>query len=160
MPRAETIRGLARGLRVLAALQSSPISTLHEIHRATHISKPSLLRILNTLPDAGFVSRRLADGRLPDQRLCPWGENATATIEWPRPPPLCWTGSAGRCRRRALAGGRGSARRWRPPRRRFVWLSLSFHLVDWFASRRRRWLVATHHHAGGVDLSSSSSSSS
>lgn len=63
MPRAETIRGLARGLRVLAALQSSPISTLHEIHRATHISKPSLLRILNTLQDAGFVSRRLADGR-------------------------------------------------------------------------------------------------
>ena len=63
MPRAETIRGLARGLRVLEALQSSPISTLHEIHRATHISKPSLLRILNTLQDAGFVSRRLADGR-------------------------------------------------------------------------------------------------
>jgi IclR family mhp operon transcriptional activator len=47
---------------VLEALQSSPISTLHEIHRATHISKPSLLRILNTLQEAGFVSRRLADG--------------------------------------------------------------------------------------------------
>jgi IclR family transcriptional regulator, mhp operon transcriptional activator len=62
MPRSETIRGLERGLRVLQALQSSSISTLHEIHLATRISKPSLLRILNTLEHAGFVSRRLADG--------------------------------------------------------------------------------------------------
>jgi IclR family mhp operon transcriptional activator len=35
---------------------------LNEIHRATHISKPSLLRILKTLEHAGVVSRRLADG--------------------------------------------------------------------------------------------------
>jgi IclR family mhp operon transcriptional activator len=58
----ETIRGLERGLQVLQALQSSPISSLHDIHLATRISKPSLLRILNTLEHAGFVSRRLADG--------------------------------------------------------------------------------------------------
>jgi IclR family mhp operon transcriptional activator len=42
--------------------QSSSILSLHEIHQATRISKPSLLRILNTLEHVGFVSRRLADG--------------------------------------------------------------------------------------------------
>jgi IclR family mhp operon transcriptional activator len=43
-------------------LQASSIASLHEIHGATHISKPSLLRILKTLEHAGVVSRRLADG--------------------------------------------------------------------------------------------------
>jgi IclR family transcriptional regulator, mhp operon transcriptional activator len=62
LPRAETIRGLERGLQVLAVLQSNPICSLHDIHVATRISKPSLLRILNTLQRAGVVSRRLADG--------------------------------------------------------------------------------------------------
>jgi IclR family mhp operon transcriptional activator len=62
MPRSETIRGLERGLRVLDVLQSKPIASLHDIHVATTISKPSLLRILNTLERAGVVSRRLADG--------------------------------------------------------------------------------------------------
>jgi IclR family transcriptional regulator, mhp operon transcriptional activator len=62
MRRPETIRGLERGLHVLQVLQSKPISSLHDIHLATGISKPSLLRILNTLERAGLVSRRLADG--------------------------------------------------------------------------------------------------
>jgi IclR family mhp operon transcriptional activator len=61
MTGSDTIRGLQRGLQVLEALQSSPISSLHEIHLATGISKPSLLRILNTLERAGYVSQRLAD---------------------------------------------------------------------------------------------------
>src|SRR5258705_3759451 len=63
MPRVETIRGLERGLQVLQVLQSEPISSLHDIHVATAISKPSLLRILATLERAGMVTRRLADGR-------------------------------------------------------------------------------------------------
>jgi IclR family transcriptional regulator, mhp operon transcriptional activator len=63
MQKSETIRGLERGLQVLQALQSNPISSLHEIYLATRISKPSLLRILNTLQHAGLVSRRLADGQ-------------------------------------------------------------------------------------------------
>ena len=63
MPKSETIRGLERGLQVIQALQSHPIASLNEIHIATRISKPSLLRILNTLEHAGMVSRRLADGR-------------------------------------------------------------------------------------------------
>ncbi|TMJ92612.1 MAG: hypothetical protein E6G77_25305 [Alphaproteobacteria bacterium] len=62
MGRLETIRGLERGLLVLQALETNPIASLHEIHLATRISKPSLLRILNTLERAGYVSRRLVDG--------------------------------------------------------------------------------------------------
>jgi IclR family transcriptional regulator, mhp operon transcriptional activator len=62
MPRSETIRGLERGLQVLEALQSRPISSLHELHLATRLAKPSLLRVLGTLQRAGYVSRRLADG--------------------------------------------------------------------------------------------------
>jgi IclR family mhp operon transcriptional activator len=56
------IQGLQRGLQVMQVLQTSSIASLHDIHRATHISKPSLLRILKTLEHAGIVSRRLADG--------------------------------------------------------------------------------------------------
>ena len=63
MPRVETIKGLERGLQVLKFLHSEPISSLHEIHQATAISKPSLLRILNTLERAGMIARRLGDGR-------------------------------------------------------------------------------------------------
>jgi IclR family mhp operon transcriptional activator len=62
VPRVETIRGLERGLQVLQFLHSEPISSLHNIHIATGISKPSLLRILATLERAGMVTRRLADG--------------------------------------------------------------------------------------------------
>jgi IclR family mhp operon transcriptional activator len=61
--RAATIRGLERGLQVLEVLEGNPISSLQEIHRATRLPKPSLLRILTTLEQAGRVSRRLADGR-------------------------------------------------------------------------------------------------
>jgi IclR family mhp operon transcriptional activator len=57
-----TIRSLERGLRVLQALQENPISSLHDIHQQTSISKPSLLRILRTLEQCGLISRRLADG--------------------------------------------------------------------------------------------------
>jgi len=58
-----TIRSLERGLTVLQALQESPISSLHELYERTGISKPALLRILQTLETSGFVARRLADGR-------------------------------------------------------------------------------------------------
>jgi len=58
----ETIQGLERGLQVMQVLQTCSTASLNDIHRATHISKPSLLRILRTLELAGVVSRRLADG--------------------------------------------------------------------------------------------------
>ena len=77
MPRVETIRGLERGPQVLKVLHSEPILSLHDIHLATAISKPSLLRILNTLERAGMGVRRLADGRY----LLPWfGGEKTLTL--------------------------------------------------------------------------------
>jgi len=63
MPETGTIRSLQRGLAVLRALQAMPIAGLHDIHKATRVSKPSLLRILHTLEQSGFISRRLGDGR-------------------------------------------------------------------------------------------------
>jgi IclR family mhp operon transcriptional activator len=63
MSGSKTIRSLERGLKVLQALQENSISSLHDIHRLTTISKPSLLRILYTLEQSGVISRRLADGR-------------------------------------------------------------------------------------------------
>jgi IclR family transcriptional regulator, mhp operon transcriptional activator len=63
MSKSETMRGLERGLRVLEALEANPISSLHDLHHATGISKTSLLRILQTLAAFGLVSRRLGDGR-------------------------------------------------------------------------------------------------
>ncbi|MFZ0853039.1 MAG: helix-turn-helix domain-containing protein [Hyphomicrobiaceae bacterium] len=62
MPRVETIKGLERGIKVLQVLQSEQISSLQDLHIATSYSKPSLLRILNTLMGTGMVTRRLADG--------------------------------------------------------------------------------------------------
>ncbi|MPZ39463.1 MAG: helix-turn-helix domain-containing protein [Rhizobiales bacterium] len=63
MQEPETIKGLERGLQVLQVMQSRAVWSLHDIHLATRISKPSLLRILNTLERAGVVSRRLVDGQ-------------------------------------------------------------------------------------------------
>jgi IclR family mhp operon transcriptional activator len=60
--RDEIILGLQRGLQVMQALRTCSIASLHDLHRATNISKPSLLRILRTLELSGVVSRRLADG--------------------------------------------------------------------------------------------------
>lgn len=57
-----TIRSLERGIQVLQTLQESPISSLHDLYEKTGISKPALLRILQTLENSGFVARRLADG--------------------------------------------------------------------------------------------------
>ncbi len=63
MARQETVRGLERGLRVLEALEAQPIASLHDLYLATRISKPSLLRVLQTLEKFHLVSRRLGDGR-------------------------------------------------------------------------------------------------
>jgi IclR family transcriptional regulator, mhp operon transcriptional activator len=63
MSKSESIRGLERGLIVLEALESKPISSLHDLHLETGISKPSLLRVLKTLERFCLVSRRLGDGR-------------------------------------------------------------------------------------------------
>ena len=56
------IEALARGLKVLNAVEASPGASLHELHGKTGLPKATLLRSLRTLEDAGFVARRLADG--------------------------------------------------------------------------------------------------
>jgi hypothetical protein len=49
MPESNTIRSLERGLPVLKVVRTKPTSTLQEVHAATGLPKPTLLRILHTL---------------------------------------------------------------------------------------------------------------
>jgi IclR family mhp operon transcriptional activator len=57
----KSIHALARGLSVLQMLQTSRGLTLGELHRLSAIPKASLLRILKTLMEQGFVWQRMAD---------------------------------------------------------------------------------------------------
>lgn len=63
LPQVKSIRALARGLDVLKALQDRPATSLHDLHGDTGLSKPTLLRILRTLEEAGMVHRAIGDGR-------------------------------------------------------------------------------------------------
>ena len=64
------IRGLARGLQVLTALQEMRAASLQDLHRVTKIPKATLTRILLTLYQQGMIWRRLADGaHLPSHSL-------------------------------------------------------------------------------------------
>jgi len=58
----ETMRGLERGLTVLAALERFPGLSLRDLHRETKLPKPTLLRILGTLEANGYARRRIDDG--------------------------------------------------------------------------------------------------
>jgi IclR family mhp operon transcriptional activator len=58
----ETLRGLERGLSVLAALEGQDGLSLKELHRQTDLPKPTLLRILSTLEANGYARRRIGDG--------------------------------------------------------------------------------------------------
>jgi IclR family transcriptional regulator, mhp operon transcriptional activator len=62
MAKSFTIRSLERGLKVLRAVQDVPAASLHDLHHATGLPKPSLLRILSTLEREGMIRRRLDDG--------------------------------------------------------------------------------------------------
>lgn len=57
----KSINALARGLEVLQILQTSSALTLADLHRLTGIPKASLLRILKTLMEGGFVWQRMVD---------------------------------------------------------------------------------------------------
>jgi len=56
------IRGLARGLAVLAALQEMRAASLQDLHRVTSIPKATLTRILMTLFQQGMIWQRMVDG--------------------------------------------------------------------------------------------------
>jgi IclR family transcriptional regulator, mhp operon transcriptional activator len=56
------VRALNRGLDVLQAIQSAKAASLHDLHLATSLPKPTLLRILKTLIGRDLVWQRIADG--------------------------------------------------------------------------------------------------
>lgn len=57
----KSIESLARGLQVVEAVRQHSPASLAQLHRQTHISKATLLRILKTLQEAGWVYRALGD---------------------------------------------------------------------------------------------------
>jgi len=64
------IRGLARGLQVLSALQEMRAGSLHDLNRATKIPKSTLTRIVLTLYQEKMIWQRMADGAyLPSHSL-------------------------------------------------------------------------------------------
>jgi IclR family mhp operon transcriptional activator len=60
--RVKKIAALARGLKVLRLIRGASGVRLAELHQETGIPKATLLRVLETLEDADYVCRRLADG--------------------------------------------------------------------------------------------------
>ncbi|MBR1221081.1 helix-turn-helix domain-containing protein [Bradyrhizobium sp. U87765 SZCCT0131] len=57
----DAVRALSRGLDVLDALETCDGLPLRELHRLTDLPKPTLLRLLATLEQRGYVTQRLAD---------------------------------------------------------------------------------------------------
>jgi len=60
--RVKPIESLARGLQVLQTLQEVRAASLHDLHLATGIPKPTLTRILWTAHQQGLVWQRMVDG--------------------------------------------------------------------------------------------------
>jgi IclR family mhp operon transcriptional activator len=68
--RVKPIDSLSRGLEVLQVLQEVRAASLHDLHLATGISKPTLTRILKTAHLHGLVWQRMVDGAfLPSHTL-------------------------------------------------------------------------------------------
>lgn len=61
MSTVKKIRALSRGLEVLEHLGKKPKTSLNDLHLATKLPKATLLRILLTLEDHGWVYRGLGD---------------------------------------------------------------------------------------------------
>lgn len=57
MPSYEPVTALLRGLEVLRAVNRLRAATVREIHMATGLNQPSVVRMLETLIHAGFVTR-------------------------------------------------------------------------------------------------------
>ncbi|GGK67069.1 helix-turn-helix domain-containing protein [Amphritea balenae] len=57
------IRALSRGLHVIEYLQSHPPVSLAELHKGTDLPKVTLLRMLHTLQEEGWVYRGIGDDR-------------------------------------------------------------------------------------------------
>ncbi len=57
MPSYEPLKSASRVLEVLVALNRAPVTSVRDLHAGTAIPKPTLVRILETLIEAGFVAR-------------------------------------------------------------------------------------------------------
>ena len=75
----KSINALRRGLDVLFAIERSSAATLAELHRQTSLPKATLLRILKTLQQAGWVERNELEGRYVPTSAT--GESGPA-VEW------------------------------------------------------------------------------
>ena len=60
--RVKPIESFGRGLQVLQVLQDVRAASLHDLHLATGIPKPTLTRILHTAHQHGLVWQRMVDG--------------------------------------------------------------------------------------------------
>ena len=58
----KTIRAFERGLQILELLGAEPTVSLEDLHRRSGLAKATLLRILRTAIEAGWVHRRPSDG--------------------------------------------------------------------------------------------------
>lgn len=58
----KTVRALERGLQVFRALDDDNGCSLQQLHGRTGMAKPTLLRLLATLEQQGFVWRAIGDG--------------------------------------------------------------------------------------------------
>jgi IclR family transcriptional regulator, mhp operon transcriptional activator len=94
------IIALSRGLEVLRALQEMRAASLHDLYRATQLSKSTLTRIVFTLYQQGLIWQRMVDGAyLPSHSLqqrgqlddadwlveiaCPALEQLCQRVPWP-----------------------------------------------------------------------------
>ena len=59
----KSVDALRRGLEVLHAVRQSSAVTLSDLHRQTGIAKATLLRMLKTLREAGWIDRNELEGR-------------------------------------------------------------------------------------------------
>jgi len=56
------IRSIERAMNVLQELNLQPINTIAQLHARTGLPKPTLVRILKTLEDAGYVENDVREG--------------------------------------------------------------------------------------------------
>ncbi len=62
-PATKTIRALHRGLQIIELLSQRGQMTLADLRKASGLSNPTLLRVLLTLQDRGWVRRNIVEGR-------------------------------------------------------------------------------------------------
>lgn len=95
------VEAVVRAMQLLECLNRLPVTSVAELHRQTHIPKPSLIRLLQTFEGLGYVKRApkaggyvltsrvraLASGYHSEPRLvevvAPLLDALTAIIKWP-----------------------------------------------------------------------------